>query len=750
MFSRSRSFRLFFKRPLFTSTIIISVLILLGVTSSSARGATIIVPAGGNLQAAVNAAQCGDTLILEPNATFVAPSDGLVASTQCAASPITVRTANVSNLPSGTRVGSTDAPNLARIVTPGPYPAITFGGGSQGWKFIGIEITTWPNIDNQHYVSTLVNIGRYVSPSPSDITFDRCWIHSQEDGTDSLTTTVKILVDAEGVNVSLLNSRIASPGAYIVSSTTFDNTAAVMMINGPGPLTIDNCFLNSWFTGFFMGGGDLGTDNRATVLPSPAPTLHSATLSNVNNLSVGDLMAIADGLATEGYPGLYYRVAKVTGISGTNVTFDPYAGSIGSKPSCTGDCGIPLTAPPISPGGAQWNGTNPGHVTITHSTFWINPTIATQIYSTTNRVPKGFFEVKAADGLYMEGNNFTGWPATFALTQHNQTGPHGGPSPWSVIRNVTIRSNRFNTAVPFGSQLFGLLLEDNVGTSVVGGNVLIENNLFTSGGWVGDFFAGNGITIRHNTILNNVGWANGRLLNVSYVPINNFTINDNVVFNNEYGLNYSAGGSISGLAMTGNVLITGTIDPYRPNCFSSYPAGNFCPADQSSVGFIDAASGNYRLGSFSRYRNQASDGTDPGINQDALEAALAGGTSTPPPTPTPTPTPSPTPTPTPPPPPSTINVAAAANGATVTASSVYSSAYTANGVIDGDRKGVNWGNGGGWNDATPDVYADWLKVDFDGAKTIGEIDVYTLQDDSQHPAEPTDAMTFSQYGIVDF
>jgi len=611
-------------------------IILLGLllaSTSLAKATTIFVSAGGDLQAAMNNAQCGDTVELA-TATFTAPPDGFVGRTKCVANPITVRTSNLANLPSGRQVGIADGANMAKLVTSGPYPAVAFAGGAQGWKFIGLEITTTSNIDFAHYVSTLVNIGRYVSPAPSDITFDRCWIHSPEDGTNSLTTSVKILVDAEGVNLSLLNSRIASPGPYMASTATFDNTAAVMMIDGPGPLKIDNSFLNAWFACFFMGGGNLSTNNTATILPSPAPTLNSAAFSNVNNLNVGDLMALADGPSqgVGGDPnlnGLYYRVAKVTGISGNIVNFIPWAGSLGNIPGCTGSCGIPLSGPPVSPGGARWNGTNPGHVTITHSTFWINPTVAAQVAANTGRVPKGFFEIKSVDSLYMEGNNFTGWPATFALTQRNQTGQNGGPSPWSIIRNVTIRSNRFNTSPFFGAQLFTFLLEDNEGTSVVGGNILIENNLFTSGGWVGDFYSGNGITIRHNTILNNIGWANGRLLNVNYIPISAFALNDNIVFNNEYGLNYISGGSISGLAMNGNVLITGTVDPYRPNCFNVYPAGNFCPASQNELGFVDATNGNYRLSPTSIYRNRASDGTDPGINQDVLEAALAGGTTTP-------------------------------------------------------------------------------------------------------------------------
>ena len=97
-----------------------------------------------------------------------------------------------------------------------------------------------------------------------------------------------------------------------------------------------------------------------------------------------------------------------------------------------------------------------------------------------------------------------------------------------------------------------------------------------------------------------------------------------------------------------------------------------------------------------------------------------------------------------------VNVALASNGAVATASSTYSAGYSAAGANDGDRKGLNWGNGGGWNDATAGAYPDWLQVTFSGAKTIGEIDVFTVQDNYWAPVTPTASLTFSQYGITDF
>src|SRR5688572_24405469 len=96
------------------------------------------------------------------------------------------------------------------------------------------------------------------------------------------------------------------------------------------------------------------------------------------------------------------------------------------------------------------------------------------------------------------------------------------------------------------------------------------------------------------------------------------------------------------------------------------------------------------------------------------------------------------------------NVAAASNGATASASSTMSGGTPASGAIDGDHKGTNWGSGGGWSDNTSATYPDWLQVDFNGSKTISEIDVFTIQDNYSSPSEPTEAMTFSNYGITDY
>jgi hypothetical protein len=41
-------------------------------------------------------------------------------------------------------------------------------------------------------------------------------------------------------------------------------------------------------------------------------------------------------------------------------------------------------------------------------------------------------------------------------------------------------------------------------------------------------------------------------------------------------------------------------------------------------------------------------------------------------------------------------------------------------------------------------------VQFNGLKTIDEVDLYSVQDNYQAPTTPTSAMTFTKYGVRDF
>lgn len=595
------------------------------VSVPTRRGNVISVNANGDLQRALNQADCGDTVVLPAGAKFISSNDkGFIfpakAGPRCTGTltdTITVRSANLDALPvAGERVGLNDARNMPKLITPGPNPAISFGANSRFWKLIGLEVTT---TTNPEYASFLVFVGTDLEfgELPADIQFDRCYIHSQEDGTNNPHASSRGGFDVEAARVTFTGCRIAFPGGYAGSSKSTDATYAILTVAGPGPITIENCFLNSWFASLFMGGGGLHTHNSANV--ARGATMSQATLTNTTNLNVGDLIAFADGPAQSPYTGFYYEVAKVTNINGNTVSYVPWGSKTGT--------GLPLTRPPLSPGAARWNGVNPGSVRITKSTFWINPAIAKQIKTEIGQTPKGAFEIKSADGLFMEGNVFSGWPGTLALTVRNQLGPHGAPSPWSTIRNFVFRNNLYQPDVPYDAQLFTLLLEDSIGTSQSGGDFLIENNLFTTGGWVADLYGGSNVVFKHNTFINNTGWAGSRLLNAQY-GTSGFVFQDNVAWNNEYGINCMPPPARSrwdvclpNNVVKGNILVTERTDPYRPNCQSVYINGNFCPRSLGAVGFANVDVGNYELTTTSDFKRKASDGKDPGIDISVFNAA---------------------------------------------------------------------------------------------------------------------------------
>jgi uncharacterized protein YkwD len=92
----------------------------------------------------------------------------------------------------------------------------------------------------------------------------------------------------------------------------------------------------------------------------------------------------------------------------------------------------------------------------------------------------------------------------------------------------------------------------------------------------------------------------------------------------------------------------------------------------------------------------------------------------------------------------TSNVALASAGAVATASSTYSALYPATTINDNQRTG-NF-----WVDGTYGAFPDWVQINFNGNKLIDHVVVYSLQDNFQSAAEPSDATTFTLYGITSF
>jgi hypothetical protein len=205
------------------------------------------------------------------------------------------------------------------------------------------------------------------------------------------------------------------------------------------------------------------------------------------------------------------------------------------------------------------------------------------------------------------------------MTVRNQA----GGAPWSVVEDVTF----VNNVVRHSASGIYILGHDDNWPSESAKRIRIGNNLFDDIG--GTTWGGGGIlfqliggaadvVVDHNTAFHthNAIMAEG-------VVHARFVFSNNIVQQNQYGIIGTGTGPglptlstyFPGAVVTGNVIVGGDK--------GSYPPKNFFPAKLADVGFAQPAHASPRLGAPSPYRHAATDGTDVGLDVDALERAAA-------------------------------------------------------------------------------------------------------------------------------
>src|SRR5262245_33430515 len=114
---------------------------------------------GTSFQAAVNAAQCGDTLVLQAGATYATAVSWTnsygpqgypftLPNKSCASGQfITIQTSAIANLPAG-RVSYANIPQMATLATNTTASAISYAAGAGSYKWIGIVFTNTANVGN--------------------------------------------------------------------------------------------------------------------------------------------------------------------------------------------------------------------------------------------------------------------------------------------------------------------------------------------------------------------------------------------------------------------------------------------------------------------------------------------------------------------------------------------------------------------------------------------------------------------------
>src|SRR5215475_7811699 len=114
------------------------IAVLLVCLGARAVAETIAVPAGGDLQAALDRAKPGDTIELEAGATF---SGHFTLPVKNGIAMTTLRTAGRSAVADGGRVTPVDAAHFAKLQTPDTQPALQTATGAHHWRVMLLEVT---------------------------------------------------------------------------------------------------------------------------------------------------------------------------------------------------------------------------------------------------------------------------------------------------------------------------------------------------------------------------------------------------------------------------------------------------------------------------------------------------------------------------------------------------------------------------------------------------------------------------------
>jgi hypothetical protein len=219
-------------------------------------GRTIAVPAGGNLQAALDAAQPGDVVALAAGATFVG---NFTLRAKSGAGWVTVRTAASDGAlpPAGTRVTPAHAAALPKILTPNSAPALKTADGARRWRLLGLEISAVPTLTMNY---TLVALGEgstalqtAASQLPGELVLERVYVHGHA------KLHVRRCIGLNSASTAIVDSYVDE------CHSNQGDSQAIMGWNGPGPFKIVNNYLAAGHEVIDFGGP---TPGIAGLIPS--------------------------------------------------------------------------------------------------------------------------------------------------------------------------------------------------------------------------------------------------------------------------------------------------------------------------------------------------------------------------------------------------------------------------------------------------------------------------------------------------
>src|SRR5215203_5845958 len=116
------------------TTNVLFIVLILFISASAGFGATLVVPAGGDLQAAINSAALGDTIILDAGATYRGP---FTLPKKAGDAYLTIQSSRASEITG--RVTPSQSGLLAKLRSNfGAEPIIKTAPGAHHYKLIGL------------------------------------------------------------------------------------------------------------------------------------------------------------------------------------------------------------------------------------------------------------------------------------------------------------------------------------------------------------------------------------------------------------------------------------------------------------------------------------------------------------------------------------------------------------------------------------------------------------------------------------